>query len=398
MAIAIGKTVLYTVSAGIHPSYTLPISLDVGTDNEGLLDDELYLGWRHRRLRGKAYDAFVERFVSAVQRSFPRALLQWEDFKQYNALRLLDRYRHRLPSFNDDIQGTAAVGLAAVLAGARATGTELARQRVVIVGAGAAGIGIGRLLRTMLRRAGVQDHDLHRATLMLDSGGFLHDGRELADSTKRDFAWPAALASAEGLPLEDPADLEAVVNAVRPTVLIGTTGQPGLFTREVVSAMARHVERPVILPFSNPTSRSEAVPADLIEWTQGRALVATGSPFEPVPCGDRIIRIGQGNNVFVFPGLGLGALLARAREVTDGMFIVAAETLAAHVSEQDLAAGSLFPHLSDLRRISARIAEAVIRQARDEAVGIPIEDDQIPVNVAKAMWQARYPRSTPPGG
>ena len=261
---------------------------------------------------------------------------------------------------------------------------------MLIVGAGAAGIGIARLLRHMLTRAGVQGQDLYRAIVMLDSTGFLHDERKLTDATKRGFAWPAAMARDQGMPMDDGIGLEEIVRRYHRTVLIGTTGQAGLFTEAVVTAMAGHAERPVILPFSNPTSRAEATPADLLRWTSGRALVATGSPFEPVSYEGRTIRIGQGNNVFVFPGVGLGALVSEASEVTDAMFRVAAETLAAQVSDQDLASGSLFPPLRDLRLISARIAEAVVRQAREDGFGCPIDDDQIPATIAAAMWNADY--------
>ncbi len=378
IGISIGKTVLYTVAAGIHPSQTLPISLDVGTDNQQLLDDELYLGWRHPRLRGSEYSSLVEEFVVAVKHCFPLALLQWEDFKQRNAFDLLERYRNRLLCFNDDIQGTSAIGGAAILSASRATGTPLTRQRVLFAGAGSAGIGIARQIRCLLARAGLKDDALRESILMLDKDGIVHDGREIVESSAREFAWPTELASARKLPLDQPADLEAIVRAFRPTVLIGVSAQGGIFTRSVVRAMAALVDRPVILPFSNPTSKSEATPADLTEWTSGRALVATGSPFGPVEWQGRKIRIGQGNNVFVFPGVGLGALVAEASRISDTVFTVAADTLSQLVSDEDLAAGSIFPPLSDLRRITMRIAEAVVRQSRDEGVGRAIADRDIP--------------------
>jgi len=390
IGIAIGKCALYTVAAGIDPAQVLPISLDVGTDNQLLLEDDLYLGWPHRRLRGCEYDALVEEFVQAVGERFPQALLQWEDFKQQNAFALLERYRGRILSFNDDIQGTSAVGAAAVLAGVRATGTPLERHRAVILGAGAAGIGIARQLRSLWRSAGVGGDQLLCAIAMLDSGGLLHHGRQLTDDNKREFAWPLELAQRSGLGREGGDDLLAVVRAVRPTVLIGVSGQRGAFSREIVSEMARHVERPIILPFSNPNSKSEADPADLIAWTGGRALVASGSPFPPVTWEGRTIRIGQGNNVFIFPGVGLGALVARASTVPDSFFTVAARTLAEEVSDEDLAAGALFPPLAALRRIADRIACAVVRQARVEGVGREIADDDIASAVSGAMWWPVY--------
>jgi len=386
MGIPIGKLALYTAAAGIPPWQTLPISLDVGTDNKELLGDDLYLGWRHPRLRGEPYDAVVEEFVRAVKRRFPRALLQWEDFKQWNAFRLLDRYRKVLPSFNDDIQGTAAVAVAGLMAGARVSGTPLREQRVVIAGAGAAGIGIARLIRGALERAGAGSADLQRAIAILDSHGLLVDATE---DYRREFSWPSALADSLGLG-SGRRDLLSVVNAVRPTALIGVSGVPGLFTREVVEAMAAHCVKPVIFPLSNPTSKSEARPADLVAWTDGRALVATGSPFEPVSHRGRTMAIGQGNNAFVFPGMGLGVLLSDAREVTDAMFAAAAEQLATEVGAEDLAAGSLFPPVGDLRRVTVRIAKAVIREVRDSQTGRWIEDEEIAPTVAAAMWEPVY--------
>jgi malate dehydrogenase (oxaloacetate-decarboxylating) len=390
MGIPIGKLALYTTAAGIHPSQTLPVSLDVGTDNEALLADNLYLGWRFPRLRGADYDSFVEEFVQAVKRRFPKALLQWEDFKKANAFRLLDRYRKVITCFNDDIQGTAAVAVAGMMAGCRATGVSIRDQRVVILGAGGAGIGIARLLRDTFRRSGLSGEDLIRATANLDSHGLVVDDEEIRDVHKRDFAWPAALASKMGLAKGSPRDLLAVVRAVRPTVLIGTSGEPGTFTEAVIREMGKHVEQPVIFPMSNPTSKTEAKPVDIVAWTEGRALIATGSPFDPVPYEGRTITIGQGNNVFIFPGVGLGTLVAEATEVTDKMFAVAAQRLADEVSAEDLASGSLFPSAHEIRRVSARIAEVVAAEARDSGVGRAISDEDIPRLVAAAMWNPAY--------
>ncbi|HET7293435.1 MAG TPA: NAD-dependent malic enzyme [Vicinamibacteria bacterium] len=390
MGIPIGKLALYTAAAGIPPWQTLPISLDVGTDNAALLQDELYLGWRYPRLRGPEYDALVEEFVVAVAKRFPKALLQWEDFKKNNAFRLLDRYRKRIRSFNDDIQGTAAVAAAGMLAGARLTGTPVTQQRVVILGAGAAGIGIARLLRDTLRRAGVMGEELTFATANLDSHGLLVDDEPIGDEHKREFAWPAALAEKHGLGKGRRRDLLAVVREVKPTMLIGTSGEPDTFTEPIIREMARHVARPLVFPMSNPTSKSEAKPVDVIAWTEGRALVATGSPFDPVAWAGKTITIGQGNNAFVFPGMGLGVLVSESREVTDAMFAAAAEQLAAEVSADDLASGSLFPRVREIRRVSAKIAEAVVRTARDQKVGRPIPDAEIPAAVAAAMWEPAY--------
>jgi malic enzyme len=389
MAIPVGKLALYTAAAGIHPSRTLPISLDVGTDNAALLADDLYLGWRHPRLRGEAYDTLVEEFVGAVKSRFPTAVLQWEDFRKGTAFALLERYRKALPSFNDDIQGTAAVAVAGLMAASRLTGIPLPSQRIVIFGAGAAGVGIARLLRDALQRAGVEGDGLRRAIALIDTHGLVTEQAGPGDY-RRGLGWPLALVAGAGLGPGAPRDLLAVVRALKPTALIGVSGAPGAFTEEVVREMARGVPRPVIFPLSNPTSQCEATPADVAAWTEGRALVATGSPFAPVSHGGRTMRVGQGNNVFIFPGVGLGALVAEAREITEGMFAAAAERLAAEVRDEDLAAGSLFPPIADLRRVTARIAESVVRQARQEAGGARPSDAEIPRLVAEAMWEPRY--------
>jgi malic enzyme len=396
IGIPIGKLALYSAAAGIPPWQTLPVSLDVGTDNRALLDDDLYLGWRHERLRGEPYDSLVEEFVRAVHARFPRAILQWEDFKKENALRLLGHYRKTLPSFNDDIQGTAGVALAGILASTRVTGTAFGDQRIVIMGAGAAGIGIARLLRDALQRAGLGRGEALKRIAVLDSRGLLVDDVGLRDASKREFAWPVELAASLGLPM-GARDLESVVRAVRPSVLIGTSGAPQSFTPAALHALAAHVERPVVLLLSNPSSRSEGRPGDMLAWSDGRALVATASSSESLHVGDRTLRIGQASNAFVFPAIGLGALVAEAREVTDGMFVAAATSLAAEVAEEDLAAGSLFPRIRELRRITARMAQAVVREARDAGVGKQITDAAIPGAVAEAIWDPCYPPLTPAG-
>jgi len=388
MGIPIGKLALYTAAAGIHPSQTLPVSLDVGTDNAKLLEDELYLGYRAPRLRGEAYESLVEEFVHAVKKRFPKALLQWEDFKKGNAFRLLERYRDTLPSFNDDIQGTAAVAVAGILSGARVSGVPLRSQRIVILGAGAAGIGIARLLRSALQRAGVAGDELFAQIAVLDSRGLLVDDAPIADAYKRPFAWPAAMARTLGLAAGS--DLLSVVKALRPTALIGTSGEPGTFTEDVIRELAAGSERPVVLPLSNPTANTEARPADVLRWSDGRALVATGSPFEPVRWDGREIRIGQANNVFVFPGVGLGLLVSEARTVTEAMFTAAAAALARCVADDDLANGGLFPRVRELRRVTAHVAEAVVRAARDVGIGRPLSNPAIRAAVAAAMWEPRY--------
>ncbi len=310
MAIPTGKLALYTAASGIHPAVTLPVSLDVGTDNPALLADPLYLGYRAPRLRGADYDALVEAFVAGVGEVWPGCIIQFEDFKGANALRLLDRYQGRVPSFNDDIQGTAAVVVAGVLAGLRATGRTLADARIVLVGAGAAGIGIGRLLRTAMRETGLPEAAITEALALVDTHGLVHAGRTDLDATKRDLAVPAVAGSAASTLLE-------VVRDRRPTILVGATAVAGTFHEAVIDAMAERVgpgDRPIVLPLSNPTSSAEATPTDVLAWSGGRALVATGSPFEAVTLDGVRHEVGQANNAFIFPGVGLGAIVAETRE------------------------------------------------------------------------------------
>ena len=387
MAIPIGKLALYTAACGIHPSLTLPVSLDVGTDNPWLLDDPLYLGYRAPRLRGAEYDALVEAFVAGVEEVWPGCLIQFEDFKQHNALRLIDRYQDRVPSFNDDISGTAAVVLAGVLASLRATGRSLADTRVLLVGAGAAGIGIGRLLRLAMRDAGVPESVVREAIALVDTQGLVHAGRLDLEASKADLAVPAVSGATP--------DLEATIRARRPTILVGTTGVAGTFTETVVRAMAdalRAGERPVVLPLSNPTSVVEATPAEVLAWTGGRAIVATGSPFEAVEVDGQSREIGQANNVFIFPGVGLGAIVAEARAVTDRMFLLAAHELAAEVTDERLAAGALYPPVASLRTTARRIAVVVAREA--VAAGLSRAAEREPFDpeteVDAAMWHPGY--------
>jgi malic enzyme len=396
MGIPIGKLALYTAAAGIPPWQTLPVSLDVGTDNLDLLEDEFYLGWRAPRLRGLEYDSLVEEFVLAVKHCFPKALLQWEDFKKFNAFRLLDRYRKTVTSFNDDIQGTAAVGVAALMAGARATGIPLRGHRVLFLGFGAAGIGIARLVRAALRREGLEEEALVVAMACMDLQGLLVADDPALDPLQKDFAWPVDLAERMGLGRDQKRDLFSVIRAFKPTMLIGTSGTAGAFTEAAIREMALHVERPLVLPMSNPTSKSEAKPKDILAWTEGRALVATGSPFDPVTFNGEEHRIGQSNNVFIFPGVGLGVMVTESREVTDGMFAAAARQLAQEVRAEDLRAGSLFPSTGRIREVTAQVALAVAKEARDSGVANrPIEDDRLPGAIAEAMWIPAYPPADP---
>lgn len=392
MGIPVGKLDLYVVGAGIHPTRTLPISFDVGTDNPDLLADPFYVGWRGERLRGEPYDTLVEELVTAVQEVFPKALLQWEDFKKANAFRLLDRYDERLLSFNDDIQGTAGIALAGVVAASRITGVPMEQQRIVMLGAGAAGVGIGRILSAELDQLGLSAEDAHRAVATLDSEGLLVDTRDYGDAYKQKFAWPAEWARDLGLDPDRPIDLLSIVRAMKPTVLIGTSGVPGTFTEDVVREMARHCARPAIFPFSNPNSKAEAKPKDLVAWTDGRALIASGSPFAPVAHGDRTIEIAQGNNVYVFPGVGLGALVSGTTRVVDSMFAAAAHAIGARLGEDDVRNGRLYPPLGDLRAISRDVAIEVGLHAMALGLAPARDRDAFAVEIDAAMWTPAYPR------
>jgi malic enzyme len=395
MAIPIGKLALYTAACGIHPALTLPVSLDVGTDNPALLADPLYLGHRAPRLRGPEYDELVEAFVAGVREVWPGCVIQWEDFKQGNALRILDRYRDRGPSFNDDVQGTSAVVVAGILTGMRALGTAPADQRIVLAGAGGAGIGIARLIHRAMSEDGMTADARRGAVVLVDSHGLVHEGRTDLDDTKRPLAMPADVAAAYGLASEpggEPPGLLATVRAVRPTILVGTTGVAGSFSEEIVRAVAAGTDRPIVMPLSNPTSAVEAAPVDVLRWTAGRALVATGSPFAPVEVDghDRPRVIGQANNVFVFPGLGLGTIVAEARAVSDGMVLAAARELASAVTDERIADGALFPPVAGLREVSHRIAVVVARRAMAEGLSpLPPETD-FTAEVDAAMWWPDY--------
>ena len=390
MGIPVGKLSLYTLCAGIHPSTTLPILLDVGTDNRDLLDDPLYLGWRHERVRGQEYNEFIDLFVDAIRQKFPRVLLQWEDFAKQNAAPLLKRYRDRLCTFNDDIQGTGAVTVAGLLAAMKLTRTTLGKQRIVILGAGSSAIGIcDQIMATMLH-AGYSEDEAKQSLWLVDSKGLVHKERYQLEASKRKYAQP--IERIAKWQLSDPSNLtlSEVVKNVHPTVLIGTSAQPGAFSEDIIREMAAHVERPVVFPISNPTSKSEATPADLLEWTDGRALVATGSPFPPVNRAGRSIRIGQCNNAFIFPGLGLGVIASGAQRVTDGMFVVAARVLSECSPAMNDPDAPLYPPLECVREISRKVALAVGVEAQRVGVARPTCFEELEHHVTSKMWNPRY--------
>ena len=392
MGIPIGKLSLYSLCGGIHPARTLPVLLDVGTDNEDRLRDPVYLGWRHKRVRGQAYDDFIESFVQGVIRHFPNVLLQWEDFSRDNASRLLARYRDRLCTFNDDIQGTAAIVTATLMVAVKAAGTRLSDQRVVMVGAGSAGCGISNQLCAAMVQEGLAPADAHSRFWLLGRRGLLHEG--LGELTPEQQSWAqskdrfAHWQREEG----DRIGLADVVKNAKPTILIGTSGEPGLFTESIVREMAKFTARPIILPLSNPTSRSEGIPADLIAWTEGRALVATGSPFPDVLHQGRTFLIAQCNNSYIFPGVGLGVIAAGARRVTAEMFVAAAQALADCSPAVTKSEPVLLPPLNEIRHLSRRIALAVGTKAQQQGLATRTSFNDLERLVNANFWEPRYPR------
>ncbi len=384
MGIPIGKLSLYTACAGVDPGRCLPVTIDAGTDRPELLADPMYLGLARPRLRGAAYDELLEEFVMAVQEVFPQAVIQFEDFATENAIRLLARYRDRVCCFNDDIQGTAGVTLAGLLSAARVTGQPFREQRVMFLGAGAAATGIASLIVSALVREGVPEAEARRRCWLVDRAGLVVAGRADLGAYQAPYAHDHPPSP----------DLLAAIEAVRPTALIGVSGAPGAFTEPAVRAMARINARPIIFPLSNPTTRSECTAVDAYTWTEGRAVFASGSPYPPVSLGGRQFTPGQGNNAYVFPGVGLGLIVSRARRVTDTMFYAAARALAGRVSEAALEAGRLFPPLREIRDVSAGIAAAVAAVAYEEGLAEAPRPADLAGAIARAMYDGRYPAYT----
>ena len=358
--ICLGKLMLYTQGAGIAPWHCLPISLDVGTDNDDLLNDPNYLGWRHKRLRGEEYDQFIDKFVKAFKRNFPHALCQWEDFSKQTAFSVRDKYLDDVVSFNDDIQGTGSIALAGIIAAMKVKKEKMTDQVYLVHGAGAGGIGIAEQIQTELMEQGMTESDAVDKIFTLDSRGVVTSDRELEPYKLKFAKDPKSLA---WLSSPDDNTLLNVVKNEKVTVLIGTSGQPGCFTKEIVNAVGEHTDRPVILPLSNPTTKTEALPEDVYQWTRGKALVATGSPFAPVSHGGKDYRIGQMNNAFVFPGVGLGVIASGATKVLPVFFSAAARAVAAFISEEDIADGILCPPLDQLRAVSIEVAKQVGAEA-----------------------------------
>ena len=390
MGIPIGKLALYSACSGIHPSATLPVLLDTGTNNDELIGDPLYIGWRHARVRGKDYDDFVEAFIVALKKRFPHVLLQWEDFALQNATRLLNKYRDKLCTFNDDIQGTATIATGTLLSAVRITGIPLHKQRIVIAGAGSAGCGIAELIVRAMIDEGASEAESRQQIYMIDKNGLLVEGmdnllpfqKKLLKSRKCIAHWKYA--DPDNISLMD------VVKNLHPNVLLGVSGQARLFTEELIRDMAAHVDKPIILPLSNPITHSEAIPSDLMTWTDDRALIGTGSPFGSIVKNGQTVRVDQTNNVYIFPGIGLGLISVKAKTVTDNMFMVAAKALAdCSPAAQDVN-GNLLPPLTEVREVSCKIAFAVAKEAVKSGEAEYLSDEDIKQHIRNQVWSPEY--------
>jgi malate dehydrogenase (oxaloacetate-decarboxylating) len=390
MGIPIGKLSLYSAAGGVDPRVTLPIILDVGTNNQERLDDPLYIGWRHRRISGDEYFEFVDKFVQAVKRKWPDILLQFEDFAQPHAEPLLVKYRDQLCTFNDDIQGTAAVAVGTLLAACKIMDKPLKEHRIAFLGAGSAGAGIAEQLVLVLKDEGLTETEARERVYMVDRFGLLHSEMDgLMVFQKRlahDYTEVSGWASAD----DGTISLLDVMKSARPTILIGVSGQGGLFTEEIIREMNKHTERPIVFPLSNPTSKAEAVPKDIIEWTEGNALVATGSPFEPVIHKGESHQIAQSNNTYIFPGVGLGVLACSARRVTDGMFMAAARVLGELSPALKDHRASLLPPIAEIRSVSLAVARAVALRAQKDGVAPDCSADELEQLLANKIWEPAY--------
>jgi malate dehydrogenase (oxaloacetate-decarboxylating)(NADP+) len=382
MGIPVGKLTLYSACAGIDPAYTLPITLDVGTNNQELLDDPLYIGIRRRRYRGAEYDEIVDEFIRAVTDRFPKALIQFEDFANLNSFRLLEKYRDLICTFNDDIQGTAAVALAGLYSALRITGSRMQDQRILFLGAGGAGIGIGDLFVSAMVEEGLSKDEARLRCWFVDSGGLVVKNRANLQPHKLHFAHD----------IESVPDYLTAIEKMKPTAIVGVSGQRGSFTREIIEAVARFNEHPIIFALSNPTSKAECTAEEAYRWTQGRAIFASGSPFDPVEIGGKTYVPGQGNNAYIFPGLGLGVICCGAKHVTDEMFAAAAKTLAHEVSGADLDRGCVYPSLTRIREVSAVIAAAVAEVAYSKRLATQPEPENLLARMQSQMYTPAYKR------
>lgn len=380
MGIPVGKLSLYTACAGIHPSWCLPVTIDVGTNNVELQKDPLYFGMRHQRIRGEEYDALVEEFITAVQENFPNTLIQFEDFGNINAFRLLNKYRNRICAFNDDMQGTASVALAGLYAAMRMIGQKITDQKILFLGAGEAGTGIGDLIVSAMMNEGLSQTEARQRCWFVDSRGLVVKSRKNLPEHKLRYAHDFK---------DHPYFLDAV-KALKPTAIIGVSGQPSTFTQPILEEMARCNERPIVFALSNPTPRSECTAKEAYVWTQGRAIFASGSPFEPFTLEGITYEPGQGNNAYIFPGVGLGVIACRAKHVTDEMFLAAAQTLAAEVTEDDFKRGSIYPPLGHIREISAKIATAVCEVAYEQGLAVNPRPNDLSAFIKSQMYEPNY--------
>ena len=390
MGIPIGKLALYSACAGIHPSSTLPILLDSGTDNAELLKDPLYMGWRHERVRGEEYDQFIEDFVKAIKKRFPNILLQWEDFALQNATRLLDKYRKQLCTFNDDVQGTAAIATGTLLSAVQVTGIQLRDQKIVIVGAGTAGCGIAELIVHAMIDDGISEEKARSQIYMIDRNGLLIEGMlGLLPFQEKLLKSKAAIANWK-CESKNMVSLKDVIKNLHPNALVGVSAQPGIFTEDLVREMASHVDKPIIMPLSNPISRSEAIPENLMKWTDDRAVIGTGSPFGNIIKDGKPFRVDQTNNVYIFPGMGLGLIAVKATCVTDKMFMAAAKALASCSPAKKNPKANLLPSLDTVREVSFQVAFAVAKEAVKSKLADPMTDEQLEQHIRQYIWEPVY--------
>lgn len=388
--IPIGKLSLYTSCGGIKPEYTLPIILDVGTNNQERLDDPEYIGWRHSRITGKEYDDFVDLFVQSIKKHLPHVLLQFEDFAQQHAYPLLERYKDQLCTFNDDIQGTAAVAVAAILAATKVAKTPLKDQRIALLGAGSAGCGISEQLVHAMMHQGLSEAEARSRFYLVDRHGLLHDGMTELLPFQKGFIQPRNNLTSWKVQNPNEITLHEVISNAKPTILLGVSGQPSQFTKELVNTMASYCQRPIIFPLSNPTLRAEAIPQDLLNWTAGTALIATGSPFDPVTINSHQIDIAQCNNSYIFPGVGLGVVAGHAKRVTDSMMMAAAMALSELAPAVQTGEGRLLPELGSIRDVSKHLAKAVILQGIKEHHIKAMDDTEINQAIEDTMWIPEY--------
>ncbi|CEK10088.1 NAD-dependent malic enzyme [Legionella hackeliae] len=390
MGIPIGKLALYCACSGIHPSTTLPILLDTGTNNDELRKDPLYIGWRHERIRGQDYDDFVEAFIKALKKRFPHVLLQWEDFALQNATRLLDRYRTELCTFNDDVQGTAAIATGTLFSAVQVTGIHLRDQRIVIVGAGSAGCGIAELIVHAMVDDGLSEQEARDRIYMVDRYGLLVEGMKDLLPFQQKLLKSKQLLADWKCEHNDIISLKDVITNLHPNALLGVSGQAGLFTEELVREMASHVKQPIIMPLSNPITHSEAVPTDLMLWTDNRAVIGTGSPFGTIVKDGKMFRVDQTNNVYIFPGMGLGLISVKARQVSDKMFMAAAKALAGCSPAKSDPKGNLLPPLTEVREVSYQVAFAVAKEAINSNLADYLTDEDIEKHIRKHIWTPNY--------